>query len=119
MVLVIMIAIFLAIVIRRQVLATIRFVMSNAPIKTKPECGDIVWWIENHDNGCTRYHGTIDALNEKKKQFMTEGSCSGQNISDLIWCRYYQSWEYEESRGSNAKALEKARLAKNGWKKCP
>jgi hypothetical protein len=107
----------------RRVEAIIRWATRNAPTKLRPTCGDEVWWEECGYGDCSTNYGTIDALNESKNQFMLEGATTGKDVRDLVWCRYYQNWEYNEGSFIEAhkkqRELERARDASKGWTKCP
>ena len=107
----------------RRVFAIGRWLTRQAPVKHAPYCGDEVWWDDHSRGDSTRHFGRIDAINVKKEQFLLVNEEYPKKIEDLVWCRYYQNWEYDEGRAVREKsrkaALASARLPEKGWTKCP
>jgi hypothetical protein len=87
-----------------------------------PVCGDEVWWDDCGQAGCDRVYERIDALNSLYGQFLLAGSSTPKLIADLVWCKYYGNWKYEEGKfdreKKEKKELERARSHERGWKKC-
>jgi hypothetical protein len=102
----------------RKIKAIARWITKKPVYKVKPECGDEVWYDNCGQGGCDRIYEVIDAVNSRTRQILLKGGYVPLNTVDLVWCKYYRNWKYEEGRHRQLLELEKARRADHGWKKC-
>ena len=106
----------------RRLMALGRWLARVAPVKLVATCNDEVWWDDHSWGDSTRHYKRIDAINEKKEQFLLVDEAEPRKLEDLVWCSYYQNWEYDKDRAArerrNKRTLEFARSPEKGWKKC-